>query len=179
MKAVSKSSFKMKSTGYITCFACGKQGHKADSCADKYINKLWCSLCKSSTHTDKSCRRKSKGYSVKCVNDGENHSYVQFAFKVDTFGDTKSHINSLLVDCGATTHVVTNDFNFTHLDNSFDPAKHYIELADGTKSNNVALKKGTASVSLHTANGNSKCRTEECTVCSFLPPEYIICSSCY
>ena len=150
MKAMSKPSF----TGNVTCYACGKQRHKADSCVDKARNRLWCSFCKTSTHSDKSCRRKSKGFSVKCVNtEGENDSDIQFAFKVDTSGDTKSYINSFLVDCGATTHVVTNDSCFTHLDNSFDPEKHYIELADGTKSNNVALKKGTASVSLQTANG--------------------------
>ena len=92
--------------------------------------------------------------SVKCVNaEGENDSDIKFAFKVDTSGDTKSCVNSFLVDCGATTHVVTNDSCFTQLDNSFDPKKHYFELADGTKSINVALNKGTASVLMHTSKG--------------------------
>lgn len=158
MKAMSKSLpvHKMKkSTGNITCFACGQQGHKADSCVDKTRNKLWCSFCKTSTHTDKACRRKSKGSSVKHMNnEGENDDtdLQSFVFKVDAFGE-KSHVNSLLVDCGATAHVVTSDSKFTYFDKSFDPEKHFIELADGTKANNIALKKGTVKVTLNTSNG--------------------------
>jgi len=35
----------------------------------------------------------------------------------------------LLVDCGATTHIVNKDNNFTFVDSSFNPADHYIELS--------------------------------------------------
>ena len=94
---------------------------------------MWCSFCKTSTHTDKACRRKSKGSSVKHINtecDNDDSDLQSFAFKVNASGDVKSQVNSLLVDCGATTHVVTNGSKFTYFDKSFDPEKHFIELAD-------------------------------------------------
>ena len=40
-----------------------------------------------------------------------------------------------------------------NFDESFDPNKHFIELADGSKSNNVALKKGTVKVEMRTSDG--------------------------
>ena len=143
-------------TGNITCFACGQRGHKADSCVSKTKNKLWCSFCKTSTHTDKACRRKTRESTVKHMNsDGDNSDFHSFAFKVDAFNNDESQVNALLVDCGATTHVVTDASKFDHFDKHFNPEKHFIELADGTKANNVALKKGTVKVSLNTSEGKS------------------------
>ena len=148
MKTVSKSL----PTANITCFACGQQGHKADSCVDRTRNKLWCSFCKTSTHNDRVCRRKLQRSSVKHMNtEGEDDDSKSYVFKVS--GDAKSQGNSLLVDCGATAHVVTCDSKFTSFDDKFDPGKHFIELADGTKTNNVALKRGTVKITLNTSSG--------------------------
>ena len=47
---------------------------------------------------------------------------------------------SFLVDCGATAHIVTDDSCFVSIDESFKPGEHFIELADGKRANNVALK---------------------------------------
>ena len=138
----------------ITCYACGQRGHKADSCGSKAKSKLWCSFCKTSTHTDKACRRKPKESTMKHMNsEGDNSDSHSFAFKVDAFNDEMSEVNSLLVDCGATTHVVTDASKFAYFDKQFNPEKHFIELADGTKANNVALKKGTVNMSLNTSEG--------------------------
>lgn len=38
----------------------------------------------------------------------------------------------LMVDCGATSHIITEKNKFTRFGESFDPKKHYIELADGS-----------------------------------------------
>ena len=50
-------------------------------------------------------------------------------------------LNKLLVDCGATAHIITDESKFSSFDESLKPETHYIELADGTRSNNVALKR--------------------------------------
>ena len=64
-----------------------------------------------------------------------------------------SDIISLLVDCGATTHIVNDLSKFISLVEDFDPDEHYIELADGSRPNNIALQKGTAKVSWQDTNG--------------------------
>ncbi len=57
-------------------------------------------------------------------------------------------VRCLLVDCGATTHVLNDKDKFVSFDHTFDPAKHFIELADSSRTNNVALAKGDALVNL-------------------------------
>jgi hypothetical protein len=58
----------MKVNGDITCYQCGKFGHKKHQCKSKNINaaagatakpKRWCSNCKSSTHDTNYCRKKN------------------------------------------------------------------------------------------------------------------------
>lgn len=61
--------------------------------------------------------------------------------------------NGLMVDCGATSHIITEKDKFTRFDESFNPEKHYMELADGTRRNNVALKRGDAEVFLQDIEG--------------------------
>ena len=64
--------------------------------------------------------------------------------------------NSLLVDCGATSHIVTDKSKFKRFDSTFDPSKHYIELANGVEANNVALTRGDVDVVIHDIEGNPK-----------------------
>ena len=112
--------------------------------------KKWCSVCKSSTHNNKSCRKQNRDKANK-VEDGEKHT---FAFKLsDDKLFLETNKESLLVDCGVTTHIVNKDEYFINEDPTFNPAEHYIELADGSRSNNVALKKGTVIVYLRVQNG--------------------------
>ena len=60
-----------------------------------------------------------------------------------------------LVDCGATTHIVNTDSNFINIDTAFRPDQHFIELADGSRSNNIAKKKGTVLISLLSSEGKT------------------------
>jgi len=121
MKAVGKTN---STSGNITCFACGERGHKSDSYGSKAKNKLWCNFCKTSTHSDKACRRKPKETTVKHIScDGDNtesHSFT-FKFDADCENGELSQVNSLLVDCGATTHVVTDPSKFVRFDKQFNP----------------------------------------------------------
>ena len=59
----------------------------------------------------------------------------------------------LLVDCGATAHIINDDSKFIFIDENFNPEEHYIELADGRKCNNVAKKRGTATVDIRDEDG--------------------------
>ncbi len=47
-----------------------------------------------------------------------------------------------MVDCGATSHIITEKDKFTRFDESFDLKKHYMELVDGSGANNLSLKCG-------------------------------------
>ena len=58
------------------------------------------------------------------------------------------------MDCGATTHIINDESKFSKFDDKFAPEKHYIELADGTRSNNVALKRGDVEITIMDTTGN-------------------------
>ncbi|KAL6471867.1 hypothetical protein MHYP_G00205170 [Metynnis hypsauchen] len=61
--------------------------------------------------------------------------------------------HGLMVDCGATSHILTDINCFTQFEEDFNPSSHYMELADGTRMNNVALRRGDAEVLLQDVRG--------------------------
>ena len=63
-------------------------------------------------------------------------------FKVSVDIANCDKVNGILVDCGATTHIVYDISKFTTFDLQFRPDKHFIELGDGNRSNKIALKRG-------------------------------------
>jgi hypothetical protein len=84
----------------------------------------------------------------------ENSEHT-FTFKVsDSSGCGKSYSNNLLVDTGATSHIVNDKSKFISFDEDFDPNAHIIELADGSKAK-VVTGKGIAKVKLYDVNGSS------------------------
>ncbi|KAK3876346.1 hypothetical protein Pcinc_018858 [Petrolisthes cinctipes] len=60
----------------------------------------------------------------------------------------------LLVDCGATSHIIIDKSKFVKFDENFEAMNHTIELADGSRSSGVVLGKGVASVKICDTNGN-------------------------
>ncbi|XP_061748966.1 uncharacterized protein LOC133547165 [Nerophis ophidion] len=141
-----------------TCYGCGNRGHFARNCPHKTTPK-WCNYHRSTTHTDETCRRKTKPDSAKQTMEKEEDSKesgTSFVFQA-------SHLvlpdgikqNGLMVDCGATSHIITEKSKFTRFDDTFNPNKHYMELANGTRKNNVALKRGDAVVLLRNTEGKS------------------------
>jgi len=146
----------------IICHACGQPGHIAPRCRNK---KRWCGSCKSSSHNESNCRRKkeksNENNKDKCnqltdTTDDSNkdieHSFA-FEAKVSSNEINNAGPNMLLVDCGATAHIITDESKFINFDESFRPEKHFIELANGTKCNNVAHKRGDVNVSILDENG--------------------------
>ena len=152
---VSDSVMKViKSPKQIICYNCGIAGHKAPQCKKK-----WCNNCKSSTHNTKSCRKKTnrgdqahKTKDFSTNNDNDHHTSYAFKLSDKPTLNTSTH-DKFLVDCGATAHIVTNEENFIYVNPDFVPEQHYIELANGSKSTNVVLKKGTVVVDLRTSSG--------------------------
>ena len=145
------------------CYRCQKFGHIARFCENK--PKLWCSFCRKSSHTDSTCRSKNRVNKtgkdkVHVVHTSEEQQLDEHLFVFannacngDNVDKSCVRPNSLLVDCGATTHIVTDKSRFISFDESFRPDKHYIELANGTKSNNVAFARGDVSVAIRHLDG--------------------------
>ncbi|XP_039881526.1 uncharacterized protein LOC120729745 [Simochromis diagramma] len=136
----------------IVCFRCGLKGHKARTCQ----RKQWCSECKSTTHRDSTCRRKRRQDNARKVS--EESGSKDYAFRVSSEGaafQSEHGINKkgLMVDTGATSHIVTDITKFRRFDDSFQPKSHYVELADGTKCTGVAEQRGEAEFCLMDSRG--------------------------
>lgn len=133
-----------------TCYGCGQQGHFKRDCPR--VNKLWCSFCKRGNHTDKTCRlKKPQNSSIKMTDhqeEGHNHSFVmKIGTKLAGLRGEETE-DTVLVDCGATSHICNDITKFTAFDKNFDPNKHFIELANGDKANNLAMKRGQVNIAL-------------------------------
>ena len=57
------------------------------------------------------------------------------------------------MDSGATTHIINDWSKLSKFNDKFAPERHYIELADGTRSNNVALKRGDVEIIIKDTTG--------------------------
>ncbi|RXN35004.1 myosin heavy fast skeletal muscle-like protein [Labeo rohita] len=87
------------------------------------------------------------------VDEEKDHT---FAFKVeqmdnDPIGGVK--MKGLMVDSGATKHIVTDIGMFEEFDSSFKPQSHILELADGERASGIAMKKGIVKVRLRDSKG--------------------------
>ena len=141
--------------GSITCFSCGQPGQKSSECRSKDKKKKkgnrWCSHCKSKTHNTDACRKKD---SAKTVSDDKSDKRdASFAFRVtvDNFDSVRE--NSLLVDTGATAHILNDKSKLLKFDEDFKPENHYIELADGSRACGVVSAKGRAKIIRHDVEG--------------------------
>ena len=118
-----------------------------------------CHTCKSRSHFSKDCRKKTvaktfnEGPNRNANADGSGDNFHSFAFRVrmsssnnDEHCDTVS--KNILVDCGATSHIVSDVDKFINFDKSFDPTAHFIELADNSRSSGAVKARGEASVSI-------------------------------
>lgn len=151
------------------CYGCGQFGHIRRKCPkeSKPINgyERWCDNCQNNTHNTSVCRKTWKSYanqSAAKVCEESSHNFM-FTCKVSLRRDEvypvttdpeedpeeeDSSINAVLVDTGATTHIIKDRSKFVQFDKSFNPEKHFIELADGNRYNNVAQGRGTAVIKL-------------------------------
>lgn len=113
--------------------------------------KQWCSFCKSATHKDSTCRRR-KNDDVKLATEADDEEHG-FAFKMNDSQIKGLRPRGLMVDTGSTSHIITDIKKFKNFDNAFQPEKHFLELADGTRTSGVAMKRGDAEVLLMNSKG--------------------------
>ena len=136
----------------LTCFRCGLKGHLARTCR----RKLWCSHCRSSTHRDTTCRKQQRQRSdrddARKVYGDEDQEY---AFRVSE-GAASVNVRGLMVDCGATSHIITDLSKFKRFDDGFQAETHCVELADGTRRKGVAERRGDAEVCLTDSTGRRR-----------------------
>ena len=156
----SENGRQSKNQGGFICFKCNQSGYIARNCSvdDKRKSEMWCSTCHSGTHNDRSCRRQKWGRKDKAnrvIEEEVEHSFV-FAMNTGTNESKVGKPNSLLVDCGATSNIITDKSKFTRFDSTFDPSKHYTEIANGAKANNVDLSWGDVEVVIQDKGGNPK-----------------------
>ena len=114
----------------------------------------WCDIYKSTTHDTKQCRKKDTAKLAAESISHESTSPDAYAFKVSECQSIRQ--DSLLVDCGATAHIITEKAKFTHFDQDFNVKNHCIELADGSRSNGVVQGKGTANVRVQSLDGKPR-----------------------
>ena len=150
--------FNSRVKGKIICYSCGKEGHRSFQCRSKdktLKTNRWCDYCKSSTHDTDFCRNKN---SVKSVNKVEEDSQEHddgahnFVFKANEQSLDPIKGNTLLVDCGATTHIVIDKSKFIRFNDNFEPENHVIELTDGSRTNGAVQGKGDAMVKMYDSN---------------------------
>ena len=143
---------------------------------DKYKgqkNKHWkkkqyCTVCDKDNHTTKRCFKRraqeraaqmSKAAAFNSENLGskdESTGGATYAFVCNVAVNAfQSNINSstLLVDSGATSHIVCDPEKFISYNESYDPANHYVELADGKRTNGLIKAMGTANFKVKDEDG--------------------------
>ena len=153
------------------CFKCGKPGHKQyqctenirDNCENKSKFKRWCNNCKNPSHDTKYCRRLKTSVKYSAESDGasdyhqpcDDH-FAMTARLLHTQSDSACSVRDstrLLVDTGATSHIITDKCKFISFDKTFNPSHHCIELADGSRNDKLVVGRGDASVIMTDSEG--------------------------
>ena len=151
----------------IKCFKCGKSGHMKKNCGNvsnqnrsqhtkRTYNQRWCTHCKTNTHDTDYCRY-LKGNKEKSNIKSAKEDQDYFVFKLSVFEkdvvSSATDENLLLVDCGATTHIVHDPDCFINKDKTFDGSTHIIELADCSRQQGLATLRGDAEVFVKDSEG--------------------------
>ena len=92
---------------------------------------LYCTNCKMKGHSLEKCRKKDNAKSCVQSASGDEPDHVSYAFRA---GGTIHKDMGLLVDTGASSHIVRDPAMFSSFNDKFDTQRHSIELADGTQS---------------------------------------------
>ena len=151
---------------HVTCYRCGMQGHKSRACPIK----VWCAYCKSNTHQESICRKKRTQDGAKSVAE-EPNSDQDHLFKVNHTKRKKPpdnvNMKGIMVDGGATSHIVNDIEKFESFVDSFRPESHSVELADRSKCSGKAQRRGTAVIYLLDHAGRQHVRADALYIPSY------------
>ena len=174
-----------KMNNKVSCFKCNGKEHVAKICPNYFKkNKKWCNYCKSQTHVRESYHYKKRD-TIKAAAAEEN---ISFVFEINDRPQRTIESKKIMVDTGATSHIIKDIERFKNFDDSFQPDNHFIEPADSTKMNGVTLKWGDAEICLVNANGNMESQSPEhylyppthrSIIYTLLPTGYIFCQVCH
>ena len=134
--------------GTVQCLSCGKTGHKSKDYRSK--SKLQCQFCQRQGHVESVCFKRKQSTAKASSAGTADFSFLTCADAVSTCSE------GLLIDCGATCHIINSEKHFVCFDDKFEPDKHFIELADGHRSNKLATAKGTAKFTVLDSSGVSR-----------------------
>ena len=59
-----------------------------------------------------------------------------------------------MVNCNAINHVITDKSKFINFDQNFESGNHFVELADGSRANNIVQKRDNAYIYLCNSKGH-------------------------
>ena len=103
----------------------------------------------------KHCWKKLKEHSAKSADLADKENSFAFKVTVETNSEMeqKYRMNCLLVDTGATTHIINDKTKFVSFEKNYGGGKHLIELADGSRMNNLAEGPGNANIDVTYSKG--------------------------
>ena len=135
---------------------CWKKGDSTGTKTKK--QRRWCSHCKSPTHEPLFCRHKAKQalHNQASLNEENKSSDANhFNFKITEICENKENsVNAILVDSGATCHIICDEKKFIRFSEKFNHTKkHTLELADGSRSGDLIKTIGEAQVEIIDTNG--------------------------
>lgn len=139
----------------ITCYKCGTKGQRARKC----YKKVWCSCCKNTTHAESLCKKKhGQDGARKLVEkqDGDQDSLFMAKYVQRERPPDNIKMKGIMVDAGATSHIVNDINKFESFEDSFQPSTHSVELADGSKCSGMAQQRGTAVIHLLDSAGKQR-----------------------
>ena len=100
-----------------------------------------------------SCRYKKRNIIKAAAEEVEDSSFV---YKINARPQKTVENKRIMVDTWAISHIIKDIERCKNFDDSFQSNNHFIELADGTKTNGVSLKRSDAEICQVNANGNKE-----------------------
>ncbi|KAJ8414258.1 hypothetical protein AAFF_G00051280 [Aldrovandia affinis] len=119
----------------IVCFRCGQRGHKARVC-------------------QRGQQRRQRQDNARGVSEETDENTYAFLVSETQPGHGVTR-KGLMVDTGATSHIITDRARFKSFDDRFQAETHCVELADGTRCKGVAERRGDAEVCLVDSRGGA------------------------
>lgn len=121
----------------LACYNCGQKGLKAGESPVTGERREQSGVV---SVRDTNCRRRRRD-KAKQAADEEDHVFVFKVSQVDEVPTSGLEERGLMVDTGATSHIVTDTAKCKSFDPRFKPQKHVLELADGKRNSGIARQR--------------------------------------
>ena len=82
-----------------------------------------------------------------------NHDVIQNVHKLSCVTQATYNTQGILIDTGASAHILKDKSHFKSFDTNFVPSENYLEMADGSRRNDLIKGKGDAIIPLYDKSG--------------------------